>query len=299
MKLVEATTMFMTKHLKSVLLALLFVILSSAFIEAKPAKRGFAKVSNAKLYYEVAGKGEPLILIHGGNMDGRMWDAQFDVFAKHYKVFRYDVRGFGKSDKQVKPFAHHQDLYDLMKFLHIEKAYIVGLSLGGAIAADFTLMHPEMVKALVLSCPGIVGFQFSPEAQTYTISTIEAARDDGFAKATEMWLKSPYMIPAMEHAELREKLRRMALDNADIWLRNFVWERDLKPLAWNRLQEIQTATLIIVGDRDTPDILKLVEQAATKIKNSKKVVIKEAGHMVNMEKPEEFNSAVLDFLEKN
>ncbi len=83
MKLVEATTMFMTKHLKSVLLALLFVILSSAFIEAKPAKHGFAKVSNAKLYYEVAGKGEPLILIHGGNMDRRMWDAQVDVFSRH------------------------------------------------------------------------------------------------------------------------------------------------------------------------------------------------------------------------
>ncbi len=287
----------MTKHLKSLLLVLALMTFPSAFVEAKPEKHGFARVGNAKLYYEVAGKGEPLILIHGGNMDRRMWDAQFDVFAKHYKVIRYDVRGFGKSDKQVKPFAHHQDLYDLMKVLHIEKAYIVGLSLGGAIATDFTLMHPEMVKALVLACPGIVGFQFSSEAQSYTIATIEAARDESFTKATEMWLKSSYMIPAMEHPELREKLRRMALDNAEIWLRNFVWERDLKPLAWERLQEIQTATLIIVGDRDTPDILKLVEQAATKIKNSKKVVIKEAGHMVNMEKPEEFNLAVLNFLE--
>ncbi|MCA1639792.1 MAG: alpha/beta hydrolase [Acidobacteria bacterium] len=98
---------------------------------------------------------------------------------------------------------------------------------------------------------------------------------------------------------MREKLHQMALDNAVIWLRNFVWECDLKPLAWERLQEIQTPTLIIVGSRDTPDILKLVEQAATKIKNSKKVVIREAGHMVNMEKPEEFNQVVLDFLEKN
>ena len=103
---------------------------------AKPkqtVKRGFAKVTNAKIYYEVLGKGQPLILIHGGNMDRRMWDEQFAAFAKKYKVIRYDVRGFGKSDKQVKAFAHHQDLFDLMQFLGIKKANILGLSLGGGI----------------------------------------------------------------------------------------------------------------------------------------------------------------------
>jgi pimeloyl-ACP methyl ester carboxylesterase len=288
----------MVKHFKVVFLAFALLVFASGETEAKSTK-GFAKVSNAKLYYEVAGKGEPLILIHGGNMDRRMWDAQFDFFARRYKVIRYDVRGFGKSDKQVKPFAHHQDLHDLMKFLRVERAYIVGLSLGGAIATDFALIHPEMVKALILACPGIAGFQFSPEAQSYTVATIEAARDDGFAQATEMWLRSPYMIPAMERPELRDKIRRMALDNAEIWLRNFVWERDLKPLAWERLQEIQTPTLIIASDRDTPDILTLVERAAARIKNSEKIIVKQAGHMVNLEKPEEFNRAVLDFLEIN
>lgn len=265
--------------------------------EAK-VKRGFAKVNNAKLYYEISGEGEPLILIHGGNMDRRMWDEQFESFAERFKVIRYDVRGFGKSDKQVKPFAHHQDLFDLMKFLKIEKASLVGLSMGGGIAADFTLTHPEMVEALVLACPGIVGFRFSPAAQAYTIATIEAARDESFAKAVEMWLKSPYLIPAMERPELQRILRQMALDNASIWLKNYVWERDLKPLAWERLEEIKTPTLLIWGDRDTPDILNLVEQAAKRISNAKTVVLKGVGHLPNMESPKEFDAAVLSFLEK-
>lgn len=289
----------MHEKLTLILCAGLMIFACHNLLEAQSIKRGFAKVNNARLYYEISGKGEPLILIHGGNMDRRMWDDQFTFFAKNYKVVRYDVRGFGKSDKQVKPFAHHQDLFDLMTFLKIEKAYFVGLSMGGGIATDFTLTHPEMVKALVLACPGIVGFQFSPEAQAYTIATIEAARDESFAKATEMWLKSVYMIPAMENPKLQNKLRNMALDNAGIWLKNFIWERDLKPLAWERLSEMQTKTLIIIGDRDSKDLLKLVDEANAKIKNSEKIVIKGVGHMPNMENSEGFNESVSNFLKRN
>ena len=108
-----------------ILSATIVLMLLTAPSIAKPKqtlKHGFTKVSNAKIYYEIVGEGQPLILIHGGNMDRRMWDEQFATFAKTFKVIRYDVRGFGKSDRQVKAFAHYQDLYDLMKFLGIKKA---------------------------------------------------------------------------------------------------------------------------------------------------------------------------------
>ena len=280
----------------SATITLMLLVVPSIAKPKQYVKHGFAKLSNAKLYYEIAGKGQPLILIHGGNMDRRMWDEQFETFAKSYKVIRYDVRGFGKSDRQVKAFAHHQDLYELMRFLKIKKANIVGLSLGGGIAADFAITHPEMIENLILVCPGINGFTIASDGGAYSIATIEAARDEGYAQATEMWLKSPYMIPAMEHPALRAKLRRLSLDNAHNWLANFVWSRDLKPSTRERLHEIKARTLLIVGDRDVPNMLKLVDEAAAKISGARKLVINGVGHLPNMERPGEFDKIVLDFL---
>lgn len=254
-----------------ILSAIIVLILLTVSAAAKPkqsARHGFARVSNAKLYYEIAGEGRALILIHGGNMDRRMWDQQFASFAESYKVIRYDVRGFGKSDRQVKAFAHSQDLYDLMKFLRIKQANVVGLSMGGGIAADFAITHPEMIENLILVCPGVNGFNISSDGGAYSIAIIEAARDEGYAKATEMWLKSPYMIPAMEHPDLRAKLRQLSLDNAHNWLANFVWSRDLKPSTREKLPEIKARTLLIVGNRDVPNMLKLIDEAALKIPHS-------------------------------
>ncbi len=105
---------------------------------------GFAEINGGKIYYEVAGSGHPLVLIHGGQMDRRMWDEQFDLFSKSYRVIRYDVRGFGKSPASTNVYADEEDLAALLKYLQVDKAYIVGLSLGGRIAIDFALTHPDM-----------------------------------------------------------------------------------------------------------------------------------------------------------
>ncbi len=277
---------------------LLPLCVASTIVQARQSvRRGFAKVNNAKLYYEVSGKGHPLVLIHGGNMDMRMWDMQFNVFAKAYKVIRYDVHGFGKSDVPTKGFSHTQDLYSLLKFLHVDRAYIIGLSLGGRIAIDFALEHPEMVDALVLAAPGLSGYRFSDESRERSWATIEAARDEGFAKATEMWLKSPYMSPAMKNPAIKQRLQQLALENAHHWLENPYFERETKPPATQRLSQIHVPTLLIVGDRDIPDIQKIVDTLATGIAGAKKQIIHGAGHIINMENPEEFNQAMQSFLD--
>src|SRR5579875_658948 len=105
---------------------------------------GFAQVNGTQLYYEMLGEGHPLVLIHGGYKDRRKWDDQFHAFAKHYRVIRYDVRGFGKSELPPAPYADRQDLSDLLNYLGVEKTYLLGLSLGGIIAIDFTLEHPDI-----------------------------------------------------------------------------------------------------------------------------------------------------------
>src|SRR5215472_5024966 len=119
---------------------------------------GTTSVNGTQLYYETLGQGHPLVLIHGGYVDRRMWDDQFHAFAEDYCVIRYDVRGFGKSELPPVPYADRQDLYDLLKCLGIEKTYLLGLSLGGIIAIDFTLDHPSMVDALILAGSPVPGF---------------------------------------------------------------------------------------------------------------------------------------------
>ena len=111
---------------------------------------GYADLGDGKLYYEMDGEGETLVLCHAGFVDNRMWDEQWDSFTKHYRVLRFDMRGFGKSNPVTKPISRRQDLYWLVQKLGIECANFIGCSMGGEMILDFTLEHPEMVLSLVI-----------------------------------------------------------------------------------------------------------------------------------------------------
>src|SRR5512147_2094059 len=110
------------------------------------------------LYYEIAGEGHPLVLIHGGLVNSGLWDDQFEVFAGHYRTLRYDVRGFGKSKSPTSYFSNHSDLRDLLDYLGIQQVYVLGLSMGGMIAIDFTLAYPNHVAALLPIAAGLSGY---------------------------------------------------------------------------------------------------------------------------------------------
>jgi pimeloyl-ACP methyl ester carboxylesterase len=225
-----------------------------------------------------------------------MWDDQFRAFARHFRVIRYDVRGYGKSELPTRPYSEVKDLLGLLDFLHVEKAHLVGLSLGGRIAIDFTLQHPSRVKSLVAVAPGLSGYEWPPESEQKVWEIIAAFRDEGPARGVELWLKDPYLAPAMENPALAARLRRLARDNARSWLANPVLRRSLSPPAAKRLREIRVPTLVVVGSRDVPDIQSIVRLLEKGVPHSRKVVISGAGHLVNMEKPEEFNRVVLGFL---
>jgi pimeloyl-ACP methyl ester carboxylesterase len=123
--------------------------------------KGFAEVNDTRLYYEIVGRGHPLVLVHGFSLNTKMWDDQLEVFSERFKVVRYDVRGFGKSALPIvgKEYSHTKDLKALLKQFGIGYAYVVGLSMGGGIALDFTLEYPEVTKALILVDSSIYGFR--------------------------------------------------------------------------------------------------------------------------------------------
>jgi 3-oxoadipate enol-lactonase len=257
---------------------------------------GYAPTPGGKLYYETAGEGPAVVLIHGGQMDRRMWDAQFKRLTQDFRVIRYDVRGYGKSPEARRPYSSHDDLRALLAYLGADRAHLVGLSLGGRIALDFALAYPQHVDKLVPVAPGLSGFAWPQEQRERAYRIAIAARDENLEAATELWLRDPCMAPAMENPAIAPRLRQLTFDNAHVWYMNYFLERPLQPPAVERLHEIKAPTLVIVGDRDVPDIQQIVEQLAAQVPDVRKVVIPGAGHIVNMEKPAEFNAALLGFL---
>ena len=275
---------------------LLALALFSITAFAQSPEQGYVPVNGGKLYYEATGQGHAVVFIHGGQLDRRMWDEQGQFFSKKFRVIRYDVRGFGNSIVGNEPYSDKEDLAALLKHLKIDKAYIVGLSLGGRIAIDFAIAHPEMAEALVLAGPGLSGFNFTPDPNQ--IAIIHAAQDGDLDKATDLWLQTGYMAPAMKNAQIAPRIRQLARDNAKQELANPLLSKDLFSSAVEKLPEIKAPTLIMVGSLDVTDIHKIAGLLRARIPFSRDEVIKNAGHMLNMERPQEFDSIVQEFLER-
>jgi 3-oxoadipate enol-lactonase len=263
---------------------------------AAPTLAELLEVNGGKLSYEVAGSGHAVVLLHGGQMDSRMWDEQFGRYAKLYRTIRFDVRGYGKSPAPTVPYASEEDLAALLRHLGVTKTCLVGLSLGGRIAIDFTLVHPEMVDGLVAVAPGLSGFHYSDDPSGLEIW--HAAQAGDWDKATETWLKSGYMAPAMENAKLAPRLRQLARENVRQNLDNGALERWLDPPAFGRLREIKVPTLILVGSRDVSNIHQICGLLYAQVQGAGEIVFPGAGHILNMEQPEPFDRAVLEFLGK-
>jgi pimeloyl-ACP methyl ester carboxylesterase len=273
-------------------------LFSTTFSQDKPIT-SFADVGGSKLYYEIAGKGPAVVLIHGGLADSRLWDNQFDKFARHFKVVRYDLRGFGKSDFSYGPYSHVADLHGLLKYLKIESASLVGLSLGGIIAADFAIEHPGMVEKLVLTSSGLrAGARSLRNAQAAAIYKV--SEEQGPGQAIEMWLDHPFFASGRKNAAYVKLTRQMLIDNFRYWgptpqVIQLTWS---SPPTIDRLTEIKAPTQIVTGDKDAPEILTAAEMLKAGIAGSTTRVIKNTSHHLVMEKPGKYNRIVLDFLQK-
>jgi pimeloyl-ACP methyl ester carboxylesterase len=280
------------------LLALLLFLNSFTFSQGKPVN-GLADVGGSKLYYETAGKGPAVVLIHGGLVDSRLWNHQFEKFARHFKVIRYDLRGFGRSDFSYGPFSHVADLHSLLKYLKIEKASLVGLSLGGIIAADFALEHPEMVEKLVLTSSGLrAGARSLRNAQAAAIYKV--SEEQGRDKAIQMWLDHPFFASGRKNTAYVKLTRQMLIDNFRYWgptpeIIQLTWSI---PPTIERLKDIKVPTLIVTGDKDAPEILTVAEMLKAGIAGSTTRIIKNTSHHLVIEKPGKYNRIVLDFLQK-
>lgn len=267
------------------------------------ATTGYADVNGAKLYYEVAGEGHPLVFLHAGIANLHMWDDQFSAFADRFRVVRYDHRGFGESRAPAGPASAAGDVFGMLRFLNIDKTYLVGCSMGGGMALDFTLAHPEMVDGLVLVGPGISGMPDDgndPLQETW--KEIQAAAKAGdYDKANELelrvWVDGLGRTPDQVNPAYRAKASAMnrALYDHEDEMSAIEWQ-PADPPAYPRLETVSAPTLLIVGDRDVPDIQQAVDVLAARIPGAKKVVLHDTAHLPSMELPDQFNQVLGDFL---
>lgn len=263
----------------------------------KPNSKGFVEFNNGRIYYEMKGKGCPVVLIAGGGgMDLRQWDAQFKFLKKHFQVIRYDVRGVGRSDTPSAAYSHSADLKAVLDFLGIERATLVGLSLGGNIALDFAVTHPERVSSLILSGSLVRGFQISDELKK-RVEKFAQTDKMSVADGVQVFLDDPYFVPAPDNPKARKIAKQLMTENARNIPPNL--EQQLNPPTVTRIAEIKHQTLLLIGNLDHPDLHRRVDFLKDTMKDAKKIVINGGGHILNLEKPREFSEAVFEFLKAN
>jgi len=265
---------------------------------------GVARVNGTDIHYDLAGDGFPLVLLHAGICDRRMWDEQMPALAEHFRVLRYDQRGYGQTRIPLGPFSHQADLEGLLAALGVERAHLLGCSRGGSLALDFALAHPERMAGLVLVCSSASGYQpAQPVPQSAQVPALIAAFEAGdLARAAELevqvWVDGPQRTPDQVDAAVRARVYAMDLQAMRIEVASQGQEHELKPEppATGRLGEVRGPTLVIIGDQDAPISLSSGEALAAGIPGAQRVVMAGTAHLPNMEQPERFNQIVLDFL---
>jgi len=260
------------------------------------AVTGFLNINDAQIYYEDLGKGDCVILIHGFAMDRRIWDMQFGVFAQQFRVVRYDLRGFGKSDLPKAQYSTLDDLRVMMDRLDIEKACVIGISLGGSLAVEFALTCPDRITGLVLAGSTLRGYPYSDDYVKEFLYYRKIARREGIAVAQSESLSNPLLRSIAKKPALFEPVETMIRDYSGFhWLTHDP-HRVFYPPAIERLSEITCPVQIIFGQHDIPDLQGVADRLIREINHARSVMIPDVGHIVNMEAPEQFNRVVLDFL---
>ena len=264
---------------------------------------GFAPINNALIYYEIAGQGQPFVMIHAGVADRRQWNNEFAYFANRFRVLRYDMRGYGKSEPVEGEFSHLQDLTALLDYLHLnEPLILMGCSMGGGIAMNFALAQASRAKALIMVGSGPTGLElevpvldkFTEVEKAYNVGDLDLTAE----LETQIWFDGTGRTSAQVNPEMRQlayEMNRIALSHGAKGLGKRL--PDTETPAVVRLSELQIPVLVMVGAHDTPYILAAADYMLEKIPSAQKVIIEDAAHLPNMDHPEEFQQIVTEFLD--
>jgi 3-oxoadipate enol-lactonase len=238
---------------------------------------------------------DAVVFIHQFTLDSRMWDDQFYEFARTHRVLRYDARGFGRSGSIGGIYSPRDDLRALLDHLSIARTHLVGLSMGARYAIDFALVYPQRVRSLVLADPAVSGIAFSPSFVREFERSVTAGQADRLSDAKRYWLASSIFSGTRERTDVMARVRTMVNDYSGWHFAHTDPATPLSPIAARRLSQVRSPALIVLGERSHSDAFAMAAQLYREVPSVRRLVIKDAGHLVNMESPAQFNRAVAEF----
>lgn len=262
---------------------------------------GFVEVPGGQLYYEVDGSGPALMLVHAGVAHLRMWDEQAAAWHDRFQVIRYDTRGFGRTTTEDVPYSNRDDLRRLLEHLGVSQAHVLGASRGGSIAVDFTLEEPGRVASLTLVGAGLGGFDGPDDGIDWDeMEEIWKAKrwEELVEREVQIWTDGIGQPADRVAPDVRQRMTEWGLENYRAE-QPAEKAQPLQPPAAGRLGEIHVPTLVTWGDIDAPSVLAASEFMAKEIAGARRHVFSGVAHMVNLERPTEFNRLVGDFLEES
>jgi 3-oxoadipate enol-lactonase len=257
----------------------------------------FVDVKDSKLYYEECGKAsQTVVLVHDGVVNSAAWNDVWPDLCKHFHTIRYDRRGYGRSPAAIAWYSETDDLAMLLHHLKIHHAAIVGSSHGGELSIDFTLAHPEIVQQLILVGAVVSGMPYSQHFLDRGKHVVELTKKGDMKGAIAEWSQDKYLIAPGNDAARKRLFDLLSanpqdMNHPDYPLRN-------KP-ELPRLNEIKVPTLLLTGDADIPDVHAQAGAIEAGIPNARRLVLSGVGHLMYLEKPEEFSRLVINSIEEN
>lgn len=267
------------------------------------ASSEFVEVNGVRFAYDEQGEGSAVVFVHAGVCDRRMWDGPFEALADSYRVVRFDARGFGETPAlpgpDDQPITRHGDLLAVLDTLGIDRAVLIGCSMGGATALDTALAAPDRVSALVLVATRPSGSPLDPEIVSGWRAVDRALESDDLQSALEMelrmWVDGPFRQPDAVNPALRDlvgEMNRIALSVPE----GAFDEEGLEPPAIGRLPDVTAPTLIVTGSLDFPAVVRSGVEMAEQIPGARLASIEGTAHLPSMEEPEQFTAFVRAFL---
>ena len=237
-----------------------------------------------------------VVLIRDGIAHSVVWDAVWPSFCKTFHTIRYDRRGYGKSPASTTWYYETDDLAALLHHLKVPRAILVGSSHGGELSIDFTLSHPDVVAQLILVDAVASGFPYSDHCLNRGMQNSKPFQQNDVKAGLANWAKDKYLLAPGHEAAQKKLLDILMASPQDLTHDDYARPTQA---ALPRLHEIRVPTLILTGDADIPDVHAHAGVIEAGIYGSRRVVLVEAGHLMYLEKPDEFTSIVISFIESN
>lgn len=261
---------------------------------------GFIEVDGGKIYYETKGQGETIVLLHPGLTDLRIWKDQVNEFSKNYKVVCYDQRGYGKSDLPLTNYSANNDLLTLLDSLKIEKSHLVGICMGALHAMEFAIEYPQRINTLAVSGMSFLNWEYSVSVIKKHVEFSTIVKDEGADKAIEtiktdlFWRQT---IPSDNYKSAKEDFLNLLEENRKAFTANWQFKKQIFT-TMDKISEINKPVLVIRPENEVDYMVEIGDYVVENIEKAEQIQIEGGGHLSNIEKPREFNKAILDFLDK-